>query len=301
MYFLCNSRNRKSTTNNKTKKMIATMNGIKSFQLTILTVPGARKSIRRVDFPELGEDAAGTSVIKDHIIAWVADGAPGPLIQNLTKKEDTTEQKKYKHTPVELSFGARTLAKFLGEAFVSTIECHLNKKYSLMDLNDFFLSESMNSITRKLVAKRLLLFVPLLARMDLPQDASGNYMLEWSASFLGFAINLRTRRGILYSAGDCLSLSICDNKRTVYGGDSKGRFFCRWKSSPMELKNELFQIKIIKGKSNYIQLENVRQIALMTDGVASKKDLSNVTDVKDIDKHCRNTDDDRTLLTLILY
>ncbi len=269
----------------------------KPFELTMLSSPGLKKSTRAMIFPELGEDAAGCKIVANHIIAWVADGAPGPIIQeNALEGETLTLEELSSMGP---QFGSRTLARLLGEAFVATIENLLPHQHSSRDFDEKAISKALMRETRQLIARRLLQFVPLLSKMDLPTDASGRLMLEWSASFLGVVLNLETLEGMAYSSGDCLGLILTETDRLIVGGNLMGRFFCRWKCTPDELKEELFHVKLIKGKTFLDHFKDTRQVALMSDGVAAKKELMNVTSVKDIDVHCRSTEDDRTIITII--
>ncbi len=275
------------------------MHATRSYELTILTVPGTRKSSQETAFPELGEDAAGAKVIRNHVIAWVADGAPGPVLQEPIYDENGNFIDQF--NPVGPQFGSRTLARCLGEAFTEAVREQLViHGRPLAGFNEKEISKRVMNSVRRLMARRLLQFVPFLAKMDLPRDASGSYMLEWSASFIGTVISLEDASALIYSTGDCLAFVITEKEKSILGGNLVGRFFCRWKCTPEELREELYHMKIIKGKTTFAQVAHVHQLALMSDGVASKKDLIHIQDVTEIDKFCRSTDDDRTLLLVIL-
>ncbi len=271
------------------------MNSMKPFELTILSSPGLKKSTKAIIFPELGEDAAGCKIIKNYLVAWVADGAPGPLIRDNVSK-NFNESNEMAIGPL---FGSRTLARSLGEAFFSITHSTIDRNDSPLELDEQAISELLRNKTRKLIARRLLQFTPILSKMDLPMHASGAVLLEWSASFLGVILNLKTQDGLAYIAGDCLGMILTTSDRILIGGNRTGRFFCRWKSTPEELREELFHVRLIKGKTNVMRFETVQEVVLMSDGVAAKKDLMNIKSIREIDYHCRSTEDDRTLVAIV--
>jgi len=249
---------------------------LKKIRINVFSSPGLRKDPK--DPKELGEDAVGFLYEGNHVILWLADGAPGTEIV----------------IDGESSFGSRSLARYIGECFEETASALKNKNVEPKEV----FAKSLEKVKSMLEDKFEDIFDYLREKKDkLPTCLDDNekefYQLDWSVSFVGGIIDAETTNGCIISAGDCLGIVSEDELMHITNKD--GRIFVYWKS-PENM--ESFEIEMIK-KSIVHEVNNVNGIILMSDGVASLEDFDDLS-FEDILKKSKTlskkTDDDKTLL-----
>jgi len=251
--------------------------GIPSFEVKILAAPGNRKEIGR---QELAEDVAGFAFHNKYAIFWIADGAPGAEIRS------------------EDYFGSRIIARYIGESFKEVTKnairrMRLEEEGYYENIFKETLDILKQKIERKMRGEDILNYLKEKAD-KLPKDHAENcYLLNWSVSFIAAIVNLESFKGVILTAGDCICVWRGEKYEII---KRHGRIFVEWRAPANEI--HIFNIKTAE-KHDFVKIDKIREIALMSDGVASKYDIERIIkrgNISIIEEISKKTDDDKTLI-----
>jgi len=261
--------------------------GIPSFEVKILAAPGNRKEIRR---QELAEDVAGFAFHNKYAIFWIADGAPGAEIRS-------KKRKRLKRKTKNDYFGSRIIARYMGEGFKEVTKNAIRRMRLEEEYYENIFKEALDTLKQKIERKMreedILNYLKEKAD-KLPKDHAENcYLLNWSVSFIAAIVNLESFKGVILTSGDCICVWRGEKYEII---ERHGRIFVKWRAPANEIHR--FNIKIAE-KHDFVKIDKIKEIALMSDGVASKYDVERIIkrgNISIIEEISKKTDDDKTLI-----